>query len=150
MCIRSTCWKASLSRFKMHSLITFEFCPKIKVQRFRVFWREGWSHGVGCFLEFCPLMDWLLSRREFSLVLSNRAEAPSSQVCEGTLQGAWTMGRPLLFFFLESMRHNQALYKANLGKWPLLSVSVSSSAKPMVQNRDAFRNAVLFSLLALY
>lgn len=60
------------------------------------------------------------------------------------------MGQPLLSLLLEPIRHNQALYEANLGKWPLLSVSVSSSAKSMVQNRDASRNTVLFSLLALY
>jgi len=54
----------STSKFKLNSVIAFEFGLQIKIERFRVFQSEGWSAALGCFRGLCPLMDWLLFRKE--------------------------------------------------------------------------------------
>ena len=77
----------NLSKFKLNSLITFEFGPKGKIQRFRISYRGGWSPGVGCFLGFCLLMDWLLLRKECSLIYETEQKPCLLQCVEGTSKG---------------------------------------------------------------
>ena len=91
----------NLSKFKLNSLITFELGPKRKIQRFRVFYREGWSPVVGCFLGFCPFMDWLLFRKECSLICET-AEAPSSPACGRHFRGCGPQAR-LRFSFCQNL-----------------------------------------------
>lgn len=134
-------WESlSLSKFKLNSFITFEFGLKTRMERLRVFRREGRASGVGYFLERCPLMDRLLFR-ECSLICemeqkchllkceeeTSRRHGPWARLCFPPCQNA----RDTIKHFIRQT---------------FLCVSVSSSVKSVVWKRDAFRAIVLSTL----